>query len=162
MCASQEYSSAVFEKLHAKSKIRMMENHLTSYLTNETSFQESWIERFALIIVITMYYFFKIVNVARKVYVVLVNKEKQKMKQRSLFGGIAKHNTKFYWIYKNPDGDFESAAERFWYHIPKAGTIYLQYSDILRHCKITVNFFYLLLVQRLYQVKTLCFNCSYV
>ena len=74
----------------------MMENHLTSYLTNETSFQESWIERFALIIVITMYYFFKIVNVARKVYVVLVNKEKQKMKQRSLFGGIAKHNTKFY------------------------------------------------------------------
>ena len=69
---------------------------MTSYLTNETSFQESWIERFALIIVITMYYFFKIVNVARKVYVVLVNKEKQKMKQRSLFGGIAKHNTKFY------------------------------------------------------------------
>ena len=74
---------------------------MTSYLTNETSFQESWIERFALIIVITMYYLFEIVNVTRKVYAVLVNEEKQKMKQRSFFGGIVKHNTKFYCIYKN-------------------------------------------------------------
>ena len=131
-----------------------MENHLTSYLTNETSFQESRIKRFALIIFITMYYLFKMVNVTRKVYVVLVNEEKQKMKQRSLFGGIVKHNTKFYCIYKNPDGDFESVAELFRYHIPKGGTISLQYSNILRHCKITVNFFCLSLVQRLYQVKT--------
>ena len=91
----------------------MMENYLTSYLTNETSFQESRIKHFALIIFITMYYLFKMVNVTRKVYIALVNEEKQKMKQRSLFGGIVKHNTKFYCIYKNPDGDFESAAERF-------------------------------------------------
>ena len=131
-----------------------MENHLTSYLTNETSFQESRIKRFALIIFITMYYLFKMVNVTRKVYVVLVNEEKQKMKQRSLFGGIVKHNTKFYCIYKNTDGDFQSVAEQFLYHIPKGGTISLQYSNILRHCKITVNFFCLSLVQRLYQVKT--------
>ena len=133
MCASQEYSSAVFEKLHAKSKIRMMENHLTSYLTNETSFQESWIERFALIIFITMYYLFDIVNVTRKLYVVIVNEEKQKMKQRPLFGGIVKHNTKFYCIYKNPDRDFESVVEQFRYHIPKGGTISVQHSNILRH-----------------------------
>ena len=133
MCASQEYSSAVFEKLHAKSKIRMMENHLTSYLTNEMSFQESWIERFALIIFITMYYLFDIVNVTRKVYVVIVNEEKQKMKQRPLFAGIVKHNTKFYCIYKNPDRDFESVVEQFRYHIPKGGTISVQQSNILRH-----------------------------
>ena len=154
MCASQEYSSTVFEKLHAKSKIHMMENHLTSYLTNEMSFQESWIKRFAFIVFITMYYLFKIMNVTKKVYVVLVNEEKQKMKQWSLFGGIVNHNTKFYCIYKNPDGDFKSVAEWFQYHIPKGGTISLQYSNILRHYKITVNFFCLLLVQRLYQVKT--------
>ena len=127
---------------------------LTSYLTNETSFQESWIKRFALITFMTTYYFFEIVIVTRKVYVLVVNEEKQKMKQRSLFGGIVKHNTKFYCIYKNPDGDFESVAELFRYHIPKGGTISLQYSNILRHCKITVNFFCLSLVQRLYQVKT--------
>ena len=131
-----------------------MENHLTSYLTNETSFQESRIKRFALIIFITMYYLFKMVNVTRKVYIVLVNEEKQKMKQQSLFGGIVNHNTKFYCIYKNHDGDFESVVERFRYHIPKGGTISLQYSNILRHCKITVNFFCLSPVQRLYQVKT--------
>ena len=153
MCASQEYSSAVFEKLHAKSKIRMMENHLTSYLTNETSFQESWIKHFALIIFITMYFLFKIMNVTKKVYVVFVNEEKQKMKQRSLFGSIVKHNTKFYCIYKNPDGDFKFVAEWFQYHILKGGTISLQYSNILCHYKITVNFFCLSLVQRLYQVK---------
>ena len=52
-------------------------------------------------------------NVTRKVYVVVVNEEKQKMKQRSLFGGIVKDNTKFHCIYKNPDGDFESVLERF-------------------------------------------------
>ena len=101
-----------------------------------------------------MYYLFDIENVTGKVYVVVVNEEKQKMKQRSLFGGIVKYNTKFYYIYKNPDGDFESVAERFRYHIPKGGTISLQYSNILRHCKITVNFFCLSPVQRLYQVKT--------
>ena len=133
MCASKEYSSAVFEKLHAKSKMRTMENHFTSYLPNETSFQESWIERFALIIFITMYYLFDIVNVTRKVYVVIVNEEKQKMKQRPLFGGIVKHNTKFYCIYKNPDRDFESVVEQFRYHIPKGGTISVQHSNILRH-----------------------------
>ena len=132
----------------------MMENYLTSYLTNETSFQESRIKHFALIIFITMYYLFKMVNVTRKVYIALVNEEKQKMKQRSLFGGIVKHNTKFYCIYKNPDGDFESVVDPFQYHIPKGGAISLQYSNILCHCKITVNFFSLLLVQRLYQVKT--------
>ena len=71
----------------------------------------------------------------------VVNEEKQKMKQRSLFGGIVKYNTKFYYIYKNPDGDFESVAERFRYHIPKGGTTSLQHSNILRHFKITVNFF---------------------
>ena len=32
------------------------------------------------------------------------------MKQRSLFGGIVKDNTKSYCIYKNPDRDFESVA----------------------------------------------------
>ena len=132
-----------------------MENLLTSYLTNETSFQESWIECFfALIIFITMYYLFDIENVTGKVYVVVVNEEKQKMKQRSLFGGIVNHNAKFYCIYKNHDGDFESVVERFRYHIPKGGTISLQYSNILRHCKVTVNFFCLSPVQRLYQVKT--------
>ena len=79
----------MFEKLHAKSKIQTMENLLTSYLTNETSFQESWIECFfALIIFITMYYLFDIKNVTGKVYVVVVNEEKQKMKQRSLFGVV--------------------------------------------------------------------------
>ena len=62
-----------------------------------------------------MYYLFEIVNVTRKLYVVVVNEEKQKMKQQSLFGGNVKHNTKFYYIYKNPDGDFESAAEWFQY-----------------------------------------------
>ena len=130
---------------------------MTSYLTNETSFQESWIKRFALIIFIikaNMYYLFEIVNMTRKVYAVVVNEEKQKMKQRPLFGGIVKHDTKFYCIYKNPDGDFESVAERFQYHIRKGGTFCLQYSNILRHSKITVNFVCLLLVQRLYQVKT--------
>ena len=81
MCASQEYSPTVFEKLHAKSKIRRMENHLTLYLTSETSFQESRIERFALIIIMTIYYLFDIVNVTRKEYVMVVNEEKQKMKQ---------------------------------------------------------------------------------
>ena len=101
-----------------------------------------------------MYYFLEIVNVTRKVYIVLLNEEKQKMKQRSLFGGIVKHNTKFYCIYKNTDGDFQSVAEQFRYHIPKGGTISLQYSNILRHCKITVNFFCLSPVQRLYHVKT--------
>ena len=35
---------------------------------------------------------------------------KKKMKQRSLFGGIVKDNTKSYCIYKNPDRDFESVA----------------------------------------------------
>ena len=154
MCASQEYFFAVFEKLHAKSKIHTMENHLTSYLTSETSFQESWIERFALIIFITKYYLFDIVNVTRKVYLVVVNQEKQKMEQRSLFGGIVKHNTKSYGTYKNPDGDFESVNERFRNHIPEGGTISLQYSNILCHCKITVNFSCLSPVQRLYHVKT--------
>ena len=62
-----------------------------------------------------MYYLFEIVNVTRKLYVVVVNEEKQKMKQQSLFGGNVKYNTKFYYIYKNPDGDFESAAEWFQY-----------------------------------------------
>ena len=162
MCASQEYSPTVFEKLHAKSKIRTMENHLTLYLTNETSFQESWIERFALIIIMTIYYLFDIVNVTRKEYVMVVNEEKQKMKQQSLFGGIVKHNTKFYCICKYPDGDFEPVVEQFRYHIPKGGTISLQYSNILPDCKITVNFFCLSPVQRLYQVKTSCFNCNYV
>ena len=57
-----------------------------------------------------MYFLFKIMNVTKKVYVVFVNEEKQKMKQRSLFGSIVKHNTKFYCIYKNPDGDFEYVA----------------------------------------------------
>ena len=131
-----------------------MENHLTSYLTSETSFQESWTERFALIIFIAMYYLFDIVNITRKVYLVVVNQEKQKMVQRSLFAGIVKHNTQSYGIYKNPDGDFESVVERFRNHIPKGGTISLQYSNILCHCKITVNFFFLLPVQRLYHVKT--------
>ena len=53
----------------------------------------------------------------------VVNEEKQKMKQQSLFGGIVKHNTKFYHIYKNPDGGFEFVVERFQYHIPKGCTI---------------------------------------
>ena len=52
-------------------------------------------------------------NVSRKVYVLVVNGEKQKMKQQSLFGGIVKDNTKFYCIYKNPDGDFEYVVEWF-------------------------------------------------
>ena len=60
-----------------------------------------------------MYYFLEIVNVTRMVYIVLVNEEKQEMKQRSVFGGIVKHNTKFYCIYKNTDGDFQSVAEQF-------------------------------------------------
>ena len=34
--------TAVFENLHAKTKICVMENHLTSYLTSEMSFLESW------------------------------------------------------------------------------------------------------------------------
>ena len=54
-------------------------------------------------------------NVSRKVYVLVVNGEKQKMKQQSLFGGIVKDNTKFYCIYKNPDGDFEYVVEWFAY-----------------------------------------------
>ena len=49
----------------------------------------------------------------RKVYVVVVNEEKQKMKQPSIFGGIVKDNTKFYCSYKSPNGAFESVAERF-------------------------------------------------
>ena len=44
------------------------------------------------------------------------------------------------------------------YYIPKGGTIFLQYSDILCHCEITVNFC-LSPVQRLYQVKT--FSCIF-
>ena len=43
----------------------------------------------------------------------VLNEEKQKMKQRSLFGGIIKDNTKSYCIYKNPDRDFESVAVLF-------------------------------------------------
>ena len=54
-----------------------------------------------------------IVTVTRKVYVVVVNEEKQKIMQRSLLGSIVKDNTKFYCIYKNPDWDFESVVERF-------------------------------------------------
>ena len=101
-----------------------------------------------------MYYLFDIVNVTRKLYLVVVNEEKQKMKQRSHFGGIVKHITKFYCTYKNSDGNFESVVERFRYHIPKGGTYSLQYSNILHHCKITLNFFFLSPVQRLHQVKT--------
>ena len=52
-------------------------------------------------------------NVTRKVCVVVVNEGKQNMKLRSLFSGIVKGNTKFYCIYKNPDGDFESVVEWF-------------------------------------------------
>ena len=52
-------------------------------------------------------------NVKRKMYVVVVNEEKQKMKQPSIFGGIVKDNTKFYCSYKSPNGAFESVAERF-------------------------------------------------
>ena len=52
-------------------------------------------------------------NVTRKVYVEVVNEEKQEIKQRSLFGGIVKDNNKFYCIYKNPDGDFKSAVKQF-------------------------------------------------
>ena len=37
----------------------------------------------------------------------------KKMKQRTLFGGVAKDCTKLYCVYKNPDGDFESVVERF-------------------------------------------------
>ena len=43
----------------------------------------------------------------------VLNEEKQKMKQWSLFGGIVKDNTKSYCIYKNPDRDFESVAVLF-------------------------------------------------
>ena len=53
-----------------------MENHLTPYLTNETSFLESWIKRLVFIIVITMYYLFD--RECDKVYVIVVNEEKQK------------------------------------------------------------------------------------
>ena len=35
------------------------------------------------------------------------------MKQRSLFGGIVKDNTKSYCIYKNPNRDFKSVAVWF-------------------------------------------------
>ena len=48
----------MFENLHAKSKIHTMEKDLTLYLTNEMPFSESWMERFVLIIFITMYYLF--------------------------------------------------------------------------------------------------------
>ena len=71
-----------------------------------------------------MYYFLEIENVTRKVHIVLLNEEKQKMNQRSLFGGIVKHDTKFYCIYKNTDGDFQSVAEQFRYHIPKGGNYF--------------------------------------
>ena len=40
----------------------------------------------------------------------VVNEGKQKMRQRSLFGGTVKYNAKSYCIYKNPDRDFESAV----------------------------------------------------
>ena len=43
----------------------------------------------------------------------VLNEEKRKMKQRSLFGGIVKNNTKSYCIYKNPDTDFESVVVLF-------------------------------------------------
>ena len=97
-----------------------------------------------------------IVNVTRKVYVVVVNEEKQKMKQRSFFGGILKHNTKFYCISKNPDGDFEPVVEQFQYHILKGGTISVQCSNILRHCKIT-EFFLSLAVPKTLSDQNLMF-----
>ena len=43
----------------------------------------------------------------------VVNEGKQKMRQRSLFGGTVKYNAKSYCIYKNPDRDFESVAVLF-------------------------------------------------
>ena len=43
----------------------------------------------------------------------------------------------------------------------KGGTIFREYSSILRHCETTVIFFCLSPVQRLYQVKT-CFAMSNV
>ena len=48
--------------------------------------------------------------------------------------------------------DLESVAEWFRYHIRKGGAISRQYINILHHCKITVNFSCLSLVQGLYQV----------
>ena len=47
------------------------------------------------------------------------------------------------------------------YHIPKGGTIFREYSRILRHCETTVIYFCPSPVQRLYQVKT-CFAMSNV
>lgn len=35
------------------------------------------------------------------------------MKQRTIFGGIAKDNSKLYCVYKNPSSDFECIVERF-------------------------------------------------
>ena len=63
----------------------MMDNHLTLYLTNETPFLKSWIKRFVLIIFTTMCYLFD--NECDKKGG-RSGSEKQKMKQRSLFGGI--------------------------------------------------------------------------
>ena len=87
----------MFENLHAKCKILTMENNLTSYLSNETSFSESSVERLFLIIFTTMYYLFD--RECDKKGVRSGSEEgKQKMKQRSLFGVIVKGNTKFYCI----------------------------------------------------------------
>ena len=56
------------------------------------------------------------------------------------------------------------------YHIPKGGTIFREYSSILRHCETTVIFICLSPIQRLYQVKTCLamsnvllqrFDCNY-
>ena len=44
---------------------------------------------------------------------IVLNEEKQKMKQRSRFGVIVKDNAKSYFIYKNLDRDFESVAVLF-------------------------------------------------
>ena len=54
-------------------------------------------------------------NVTRKVFKILIvlNEEKQKMKQRSRVGVIVKDNAKSYFIYKNLDRDFESVAVLF-------------------------------------------------
>ena len=74
----------MFENLHAKCKILTMENNLTSCLSNETSFSESWVERLFLIIFTTIYYLLdrecdkKGVRSGRE-------EEKQKMKQRDPF-----------------------------------------------------------------------------
>ena len=44
---------------------------------------------------------------------IVLNEEKQKMKQRSRFGVIVKDNAKSYFIYENLDRDFESVAVLF-------------------------------------------------